>query len=262
MSGVPAVECRLPSLRLCILNRHEKKGLILRAPLSSPFATMRILFLYLLLSSWIGLTIAGGTCPASNPVNIKAPRENVWKPLSQEETSSVQKWLFKQDLNLTTLDKAGLSDNTIFLIELLTPNKTNVLPYIDIKTSKEKSLSPRKLTDREAAPQPPTRYARVILYMAGLPIPVVKELTVGPLPISEKTTYAPLSYLYQNSTVPGVEGSGVFPFNARNADSIESAALYAFILSFTTPLQDVTQDLFGGVYTGADNDTLTYSYQV
>ncbi|KAG8928953.1 hypothetical protein FRC02_006181 [Tulasnella sp. 418] len=221
-----------------------------------------MLFLFLLLSSWIGSIVAPPTCPAPYPVNIKAPRENLWKPLSQEETWSIEKWLFAQNLNLTTLDTAKLSDNTIYLIELLTPNKTDVLPYIDTTSSNERrSSDPIELTRRQANSGPPARYARVILYMGGLPIPVVKEITVGPLPISNSTTYAPLSYLYQNSTVPGVEGSGVFPFNSRFTTSLESDALYAFILSFTTPLQDVTMDLFGGVYTGSGNDTLTYSYQ-
>lgn len=61
--------------------------------------------------------------------------------------------------------------------------------------------------------------------MGGEPIPYIKEIQVGPLPVSTTTTYSPLSWYYQNSTVPGVPGEGNFPFNARAAYDIEETAL-------------------------------------
>ncbi|KAG9019179.1 hypothetical protein FRB90_005515 [Tulasnella sp. 427] len=190
------------------------------------------------------------SCPADNPLNIKAPHANVWKPLSEEETLGVQEWLYRQkELNLTQFAKAGLSDNSIWLIELITPNKTSVLPYIDSSASKRASVSK------------PARYARAVLFNGGYSTPHVKELQVGPLPISSKTKGTPFSYIYQNSTVSGVQGDGVFPFNSRTTYSIESAALHAFVVSFMTKIKDATNDLIGGSYTGSDADKITYSAQ-
>lgn len=50
-----------------------------------------------------------GLCPSNKPINIKAPHENIWKPLTEEETLGVQEWLYDQkELNLTHFAKAGL----------------------------------------------------------------------------------------------------------------------------------------------------------
>jgi len=173
------------------------------------------------------------------------------------------------------------SDNTITLIETLTPNKTEALPYINAQSGNKKRthLDVSHLNAR--APSAPSTYARVILFCGASSIPVIKELMVGPLPISSNTTYQPLSYPYQNSSVLGVDGLCVFPFNARYPASIEIAALdgtcrcnyldtltslnypsLEFILSWTTKIANATLDLLGGAYIGADDDLLTYSYQV
>ncbi|KAG8906468.1 hypothetical protein FRC01_008003, partial [Tulasnella sp. 417] len=213
--------------------------------------------LHFLLSTFITLAAraAGGSdlCPPNTPVNIKAPHENLWKPLTEEETLSVQEWLYtRKDLNLTQFTKAGLSDNSIWFIELITPNKTDALPYLE--------STPTTKRDNNNS-SPPKRYARAILFNGGYSVPHVKELQVGPLPISSETKGVPFSYIYQNSTVAGVEGDGVFPFNSRTTYGIEGAALNAFIVSFMTDIKDATEDLIGGSYTGSDGDKITYSWQ-
>lgn len=69
--------------------------------------------LSLLLSIFVALTARAadgdGLCPSNTPVNIKAPHENLWKPLTEAETLSVQEWLYDQkELNLTQFTQAGL----------------------------------------------------------------------------------------------------------------------------------------------------------
>ncbi|QRW02291.1 primary-amine oxidase [Ceratobasidium sp. AG-Ba] len=122
------------------------------------------------------------------------------------------------------------------------PNKTDALNYLDKKG------------------KAPARFARAVLYSGGLSTPLVQEYMVGPLPISSDTAYTPYSYVYQNST-GGVGGSGAFPFNARYTASLETDALDELIVSFMTPLANITEDLIGGSYTGSDDDKITYSWQ-
>ncbi|KAG9022447.1 hypothetical protein FS837_006356, partial [Tulasnella sp. UAMH 9824] len=66
-----------------------------------------------LLSTFFPLSVRAadvdGLCPSNTPVNIKAPHGNLWKPLTEAETLSVQEWLYDQkELNLTQFTKAGL----------------------------------------------------------------------------------------------------------------------------------------------------------
>ncbi|KAB5594148.1 Primary-amine oxidase [Ceratobasidium theobromae] len=183
-------------------------------------------------------------CPADGALKTVAPKVNIWTPLSRSDTQHVQEWLYgQQALNLTRTENAALSsDNTLWLIESIMPNKTDALIYLD-GHGKE-----------------PPRYARAVLYCGGLKIPRVQEYMVGPLPISAKTTYSPLSYVYQNSTA-GINASGAFPFNARYTASVESAKIDDFIISFMEPLAAITEDLIGGSYTGSGTDKIAYSWQ-
>jgi primary-amine oxidase len=71
------------------------------------------------------------TTPA-NPT-VTAPKPNPWNPLSTEEITGLLAWLHDpaQGLNLTVIDKSGPWDNVVGVTELLTPNKTDVLAYLD-----------------------------------------------------------------------------------------------------------------------------------
>ncbi|KAH7343218.1 copper amine oxidase [Rhizoctonia solani] len=181
-----------------------------------------------LLSQWFsGIP----TCPADGALSITAPKINIWAPLSHIDTQNVQEWLYQQEkLNLTRMGDVTLSDNMIWLIESIMPNKTDALNYLDGNGDR------------------PSKYARAVLYMGGLSIPVIQEYMVGPLPVSFNTTYTPFSYVYQNSTA-GIGGSGAFPWNSR-----------FFVASFMIPMANLTEDLIGGSFTGSDQDTLTYSF--
>lgn len=69
------------------------------------------------------------------------------------------------------------------MIELMPPNKTDVLSYID---------------DDGA---PPARYAHVILDNRATPDPNYQDILIGPLPLQNGTIrYEPLTYPYTRKT--------------------------------------------------------------
>lgn len=76
--------------------------------------------------------VNGSACIETSPPDFVAPKDNVWGGLTDVEAASVTKWLFGQrELNLTRSEDAGEWDNSVLLVELMVPNKTDVLPYID-----------------------------------------------------------------------------------------------------------------------------------
>ncbi|KAF1812382.1 membrane copper amine oxidase [Eremomyces bilateralis CBS 781.70] len=172
------------------------------------------------------------SCVAPVVQTITAPKENIFAGLSDVEAASVVAFLFDQKtLNLTTSDEAGSWDNTITLVELLQPNKTAALSYLDGNGT------------------PPVRYAHVMLNCRSTEEPYYQDLTVGPLPISNgTTTIAALEYPYTRKT----EGK------VRNLDADADEALYAdWLYVIAAEIQDITLDWFGGVAVGEDNDTLS-----
>lgn len=74
-----------------------------------------------------------GNCTTPANPTVTAPKPNPWNPLTTEETRGLLAWLYDpaQGLNLTVFDKAGPWDNVVGVVELLTPNKTDVLAYLD-----------------------------------------------------------------------------------------------------------------------------------
>ncbi|KAG8950765.1 hypothetical protein FRC04_007184 [Tulasnella sp. 424] len=142
-----------------------------------------------------------------------------------------------------------MSDNSIWFIELITPNKTDAAPYLDSSSTNK----------RASGSSPPKRYARAFLFNRDHSVSKVKELQIGPLPISSETKAVPFSYVYQSRTVPAVEEQGGFPFNSMTTYGIESVALNAFIVSFMTEVKDATNGILGGAYTGPEDEKLTYS---
>lgn len=150
---------------------------------------------------------------------IAAPNENIWDTLTKAEVVGLLEWLHDpaQGLNLTTVDVAGSWDNTVGITELLMPNKTDALAYLD--------------GDSPA----PVRNARVGIFHGATDEPYAQAYMVGPLPVSDETTIEPLEYIYN-------KGDGRMP--NVNADQIEA---YGFYLAFLAELADVTQDLLGVV---------------
>ncbi|GAM43125.1 hypothetical protein TCE0_047r17683 [Talaromyces pinophilus] len=164
--------------------------------------------------------------------SIVAPKQNVWNSLTDDETASVTQWLFNQrDLNLTKASEAGDWDNTLLLVELMYPNKTDVLRYMD-------------RNDTE-----PVRFAHVVIAHRSSPDPYYGDLIVGPLPVQNgTTTWNYLEYPYTRKTKGQV----------RNLDADEHA-LVEWLYSITASIEDITLALWNGTALGLQNDTISLS---
>ncbi|KAF2146772.1 uncharacterized protein K452DRAFT_323862 [Aplosporella prunicola CBS 121167] len=171
------------------------------------------------------------SCTVPTAQLTTAPKSNVWSGLTDTEAASVDSWLFGQkSLNLTVSKKAGEWDNSILLIELMLPNKTGVLEYLD----KEGNA--------------PVRYAHVVLDVRATTEPYYEDILVGPLPVKNgTTTYQPLTYPYTRKT-----GGRV-----RNLDADADDTLYKYwIHKISGSILDITLDLWNGSALGFGNDTL------
>ena len=109
-------------------------------------------------------------------------------------------------------------DNVIVSLDLLQPNKTDALTYL------------------EGNGPAPTRYARATLQFNSQVQPYIQEYMVGPLPVEEGSTqYGELNYIFT---------SGRGRTNVYNADS---EAIAAFNLEVGADVQDITKKLLNGV---------------
>ncbi|KAI0696783.1 amine oxidase catalytic domain-containing protein [Cytidiella melzeri] len=180
-------------------------------------------------------------CAASKPRPAEPPATvNLWASLTINETVSVHEWLTQasRGLNLTAADRASLSDNSIYHIEVYRPAKDDALAYL---TSPSEDKFPR-------------RYSRVSLHLGGRPQaeggPVIKDYLVGPLPIDGETVIKELTEIYHREDIP---------FNARGFGGIPFVELPHLLATYMPRIARVTQDLFDGVALGLDNDTLSAS---
>lgn len=107
---------------------------------------------------------ARDVCPVPVEITTTAPKPNPFVALSQDEIDAVGRWLLDpaQGLNLTDTSNpnVSLSDNYIWHVDVLKPNKTDVLSYLD---------------GNGTVP----RYAQVALIQGGLEVPIVAEYMVS-----------------------------------------------------------------------------------
>ncbi|TLD30725.1 hypothetical protein PspLS_03075 [Pyricularia sp. CBS 133598] len=184
----------------------------------------------------------GSTCPAPKTERTKAAKANPFQALSQDEVDSVLRWVSDpaQGLNLTSLTAQNLSqtDNYVWHVEVLKPNKTDVLAYLDGGAS--------------SVP----RHARVVINEGGRDVPRVAEYYVGPLPVDNTTTkIQPLDFIYN-----GANGASIL-FNGRFFDTPRRKAVDPFVAKFMTEIADITNDLVGfAYYGGSDNRTTAETF--
>ncbi|KAF7520045.1 hypothetical protein G7054_g12903 [Neopestalotiopsis clavispora] len=164
------------------------------------------------------------------PYETTAPYDNVWGGLADEEAASVIAWLFAQpSLNLTVSENATNWDNSIVLIELQVPNKTDVLAHID------------------GGAEAPARYAHVVVDTRATVDPYFQDLLVGPLPIDNVTTaYQPLDFPFTRKT----EGK------VRNLAADEARLYPDWLWVVSAQVADITLDLWNATALGLENDTL------
>ncbi|KAL9111597.1 MAG: hypothetical protein Q9187_007909 [Circinaria calcarea] len=173
------------------------------------------------------------TCASSAEFAVKAPQKNIFLGLTDQEAADVTSFLHAQAaLNLTSVVNATAWDNVILTVELLQPNKSDALSYLD------------------SGAQAPARYAKTTLQFGATLEPYIQEYMVGPLPATNGTatngtaSYAELNYIYN-------KGSG--RQRVYNADAL---ALATFNVEVGAGIADITQALLNGTATGAANDTL------
>ena len=170
------------------------------------------------------------TCADKLVGALKAPKTNTWWGLSDFEAASVTQWLFAQEtLNLTVSENATEWDNSILLVELMIPNKTDVLAYLDGNATE------------------PPRFAHIMLDNRATESPMYSDLLVGPLPVTNgTTTYEALTYPYTK------QGNG----QVRNLDA-DSGKLYSeWLYPISASISDIIFDLWNGSCLGLANDTI------
>ncbi|KAH9428700.1 hypothetical protein MCOR27_006242 [Pyricularia oryzae] len=187
-------------------------------------------------------TGSGSTCPAPKTVRTKAAKANPFTALSQDEVDSVMRWVSNPalGLNLTspTAENLAQTDNYVWHVEVLKPNKTDVLAYLDGGAS--------------SVP----RHARVVINEGGRDVPRVAEYYVGPLPVDNTTTkIQPLDFMYN-----GANGASIM-FNGRFYDTPRRKAVDPFVAKFMAEIADITNDLVGfAYYGGSDNRTTAETF--
>ncbi|KAK0538662.1 hypothetical protein OC835_001357 [Tilletia horrida] len=144
----------------------------------------------------------------------QAAKDNIWQSLSDDEAADVIKYLHA-NLNLTAAENATSWSNMLTVIDLVPPNKTDALAYLD-----------------GSGPKPP-RYAKATVLFGATDSPYAQDFAVGPLPVDGNTTYASLDYLTTSGT------------NRISIPSIDEDLVYEFYNNVSVSIADITQDLLG-----------------
>lgn len=178
---------------------------------------------------WSNSPTACVECVTASSASILSSKENIWIGLTNEEASTVAAFLFEHSgFNLVMADNATDWDNTLALVELLQPNKTDALAYLD-------GTSP-----------PPARYAHAVLDIRSVDEAYMQDFVVGPLPVvMGVTTIEPLNYPYN-------KGKGI----ARNYNADEDSRA-KFLVEVGKNISDITMGLWGVKMTGAEDDPLS-----
>ncbi|EMD62215.1 hypothetical protein COCSADRAFT_183317 [Bipolaris sorokiniana ND90Pr] len=120
---------------------------------------------------------AEGSCSGEQPPSV-APHKNFWGGLTAAETRDVLALLHSDAVgfNLTNANNATSRDNKIMSVELMMPNKTDILPML--------SNSSGTLT----------RYALAAVMFGAPEEAYLQEFKVGPLPITNASAVLPFTF--------------------------------------------------------------------
>lgn len=147
-------------------------------------------------------------------------RYNPWADLSIAETRVLLKFLHTvpNNLNLSLGPSNSRFRNFVLRVELLRPNKSQALSYIDHSSQAK-----------------PPRWATVLIYNGTGSDATLDEYAVGPLPPSPETEIRPLT-LYYNS------GKSSSPNLIPDAESVRD-----WPYAIAEEISDITQSILGGV---------------
>lgn len=146
------------------------------------------------------------------PPKTTAPYKNIFKSLSNDEAASVIGFLHAQEsLNLTASDEAGSWDNSIMVVDLYAPNKTDALPYL------------------QGEGDAPARWALASLSFGATEEPYIQEWVVGPLPLDDSAIFFPDTFSHHGEEA-----------KIRIYDMDDSSG---FAYSHALDMQDILHDL-------------------
>jgi hypothetical protein len=182
---------------------------------------------------------ASPACANSQNRTVSAPKSNIWAALSQEETAGVDdfitKWVdqYAPGPNRVSWNSTRPLNGTNFLNgtdgpsnyvqsspEVLHPNKSDALSYLDGK-----------------GPAPP-RMAQIAVAFNTVDRPFVQHFSVGPLPLSSRTTVQPINL----STIPGGK-----VFSKRDPVGRVPSSPTDLLEQVTASMKDIVEDLVGKV---------------
>ncbi|KDN47129.1 copper amine oxidase [Tilletiaria anomala UBC 951] len=157
------------------------------------------------------------------------PDANIWASLTNDEAAAVIAFLHsdKASLNLTAAENATSWDNAISVVDLLLPNKTEALVYLD-----------------KGGPRP-ERWAKVSIMYGATEEPYVETIAVGPISTDNSTEMAIANLGWQTS-------KGEHKIRVWNMDEDR---FHKYTLNISASMQDVVMDLIGLKAVGDDDDT-------
>jgi primary-amine oxidase len=151
--------------------------------------------------------------PQDRHRHFRAPAENPWAELDEVEASQVYTWLHENSRLFGPSDAQGA--NALNLIELLRPNKSDVVDYLDNKGPV------------------PQRWARLSNLETKGEDAFIVEYMVGPLPPSNTTQVLPLHYCHNSGR------------NLVQSPVSDVYALLDWALIIGENASDITLDLLG-----------------
>lgn len=153
------------------------------------------------------------------PRDYKNP--DVFDDLTEEELNTVNDFMLKnKTLGITPWDKATVNSSYIYLIDLLLPDKNDVLQYLDHGSKK------------------PKREAKVIVVRGNHVPPVVEEYRVSPLPKPKMAT------LYRDPSYRRYP----IPYSSRPIDNIDYKFIFPMIEKLTEELYTLLIESYGLCY--------------
>jgi len=149
--------------------------------------------------------------------HFRAPRANIWADLDVGETDAIVTFLHERPnaLNLTKNVTTWGRGDFVNLIEVLRPNKSDAVPYLDNHANI------------------PERWARVVVTQNHEDTAYVSNYMLGPLPVSNNTKVSPLTYPYNSGR------------NYIQSPIIDYFAFLDWALGVGESIKDITQDLLG-----------------
>lgn len=157
---------------------------------------------------------------------LSREKASIFADLSPTELRAVRKFLMSRpELGLQPSKGGSLAKNSLFLIEMLTPKKSQALCHL------------------ASGVQPPRRRARAVVFFGTGPTPNVTEYVVGPLPVP--TFYRP-------------SGQPV-AFSTRPMTQLEYKLLFDKLVELLAPLKQLLTDVSGFGFGDCGDRCLTFT---